>query len=218
MATLTLATIRNLIRSDLNEATTTAITDTELNSIINDGYKDVSVKGMCYENKITLTDIPISIRMIPLSSYNIVRLNYVEYNLGASGCLGLLSVMPQTIGHIPINGYSPQYYFKWGNYLVIEPLPDVGTYDLFLYASCYPAAVMTADGDTPASLPIEFHESVYQYALAFSCLKLKRWGDAANFYNKYIENVQSKKFEYVSKYPDSRMMHELPATVTVGGQ
>ena len=45
MSTLTLKNIRDLVRSGLNEPSTTAITDTELNSIINDGYINVAVKG-----------------------------------------------------------------------------------------------------------------------------------------------------------------------------
>ena len=217
MATMTLGTIRNLTRSDLNETTTTMLSDTELNSIANDGYKDTAVKGLCYENKITKDNIAASEKVISLISSNVVRVNYVEYKSGTTeGGKGLLCALPQMVGYVTINANVPQYWFQWGPYLIIEPLPDAGTYDLAVYASCYPAAVMSADGDTPANLPIEFHECVYYFTLAFAALKLKRWADAANAYNKYTTSVQQKRSEYIMKYPDGRLSHEIPESVEVG--
>jgi hypothetical protein len=210
MSTLTLSTIRSLIRSEINEATTTSLTDAELNSIINDAYKDTAVKGLCYESKIVKSNI--TSKFISLASDNIVKINYVEYDLG-TGCLGMIQANAPTIGHTPIDGSSPQYWFKWGDYLIVEPLPDVSTYDLNLYASCYPFAVLSGDNDLPSSLPVEFHECVFLYSVAFSCLKLKRWGDFGSFYNRYIESVQVKKAEYVSKFPEVRQQQDIPRRV-----
>jgi hypothetical protein len=216
MGTLTLTIIRTLIRSNLNESAETRITNTELNSIINDGYKDVSAKGLCYENKIAKDNIAASEKIISLVGSNVIRVNYVEYKTGATeGGKGLLCVLPQSIGYNPLSGDYPQGWFQWGQYLYIEPIPDVATYDLAVYAACYPAAVMSVDGDLPASLPVEFHECVYEYTLAFACLKLKRWGDAAAFYNNYIMNVQRKRMEFISKTPDARAMRIIPDTVEV---
>ena len=214
MATLTLSTIRNLVRSDLNERSTTSLTNTELNAIINDGYKDVAAKALCYENKLTKSNIPVSVRMIPLASDNVIKVNYVEYDLGTS-CLGLMEILPTALGHVPIDGYTPQFWFQWGDYLVIEPLPDAGTYDLFVYASCYPSAVMSSDSATPSDLPIEFHEDVYFFAKAFANLKLKRWADFAVAYNAYITDIQIKKAKYITKYPDTRALHTLPQNVEI---
>src|SRR3989338_6128359 len=66
MSTLTLAVIRSLVRSDLNESGTTILSDTELNAIINDGMKDVAVKGLCYENKIAFDNIATTQKIVPL--------------------------------------------------------------------------------------------------------------------------------------------------------
>jgi hypothetical protein len=118
MGTLTLKIIRDLIRSNLNESGTTGITDTELNSIINDGYKDTAAKGLCYESKITMTNISASVRVLPLIGNNVIRVNYVEYNLASSG-LGMMSIMPQNMGHMPIDGTTPQFWFQWGDFLII---------------------------------------------------------------------------------------------------
>jgi hypothetical protein len=219
MGTMTLSTIRNLVRGDLNELGTTMLTDTELNSIANDGYKDTSVKGLCYESKITKDNIAASERVISLVANNVIRVNYVEYKTGATeGGKGILCVMPQAVGFKLFNGYVPQGWFQWGPYLIIEPIPDAATYDLAVYATCYPAAVMSADGDLPTSIPVEFHECVYLFTLAFAALKLKRWADAAIAYNGYIMDVQRKRAEYIMKYPDSRLSHEIPDNVTMETQ
>ena len=218
MSTLTLAVIRSLVRSDLNESGTTILSDTELNAIINDGMKDVAVKGLCYENKIAFDNSATTQKIVPLlqATNHILRVNFVEYKTGTTeGGLGMLGVLPQTIGHSTINGNTPQYWFQWGDFLIVEPITDAATYDLAVYATCYPAAVLSADGEIPSSLPVEFHEDVYLFALAFAALKLKRWADAGNAYNRYISSVQRKRYEYIMKYPDGRSTHELPDNVTM---
>jgi len=218
MGTLTLTTMRSLIRSDLNESSTTILSNTELNSLINDGYKDTAVKALCYENKIAFNNIATTQKIVPLvfATNHIIRVNYVEYKSGATeGGLGMLGVLPQTVGRITIDTYVPQFWFQWGDYLVIEPLPDAATYDLEVYAACYPAAVLSADGDLPSSIPAEFHECVYTFALAFAALKLRRWGDAAIAYNRYIGDIQMKRAQYVMKYPEGRLVHEIPGNVTM---
>ena len=213
MGTLSLVTMRSLVRSNLNELGTSMLSDAELNIIINDGYKDVCSRGLCYESKIAKTDIPASVKYIPLISNNIVRIHYVEYDKGATGCVGMSEILPQTTGRISINNYTPQYWFQWGEFLVVEPLPDVATYDLNIYASCYPAAVLTADADLPSSVPPEFHEVIAVFATSYASLKLRRWGDAALYYNMYIENIQMRKFEYIDKNVDYRVNMEMYGNV-----
>jgi len=224
MGTLTVAKIISNVRSDLNETTTTVLSDAELTIMINDGYKDVATKGLCYENKIS-KDVSASQKVISLVSSNVVRVNYVEYkSADTEGGWGMLRVLPQTIGYSPVEYVSstngtgaPQYYFQWGPYLIIEPIPDVGTYHISVYASCYPQAVRVATSADIAAgdVPVEFHESIYLFTLAFAALKLKRWGDAASTYNRYIISLQQKRAEYISKYPDVRFTHELPDNVTM---
>lgn len=218
MGTLSLATIRNLVRSGLNETTTTILSDTELNSIANDGYKDTAVKGLCYENKIAFNNIASGQKIVDLvfATNHIIRVNYVEYKTGTTeGGLGMLCALPPSFGHSKVDASVPQYWFQWGQSLVIEPLPDVATYDLAVYASCLPAAVLSADADLPVGLPVEFHECVFFFTLAFAALKLRRWSDAANAYNQYIMELQQKRSEYIMKYPDGRLTLELPDSVSM---
>jgi hypothetical protein len=146
--------------------------DTELTNLINDGYKEVAVKSLAYEKKITKTNIQIA-RRISVIGDNVLKVHYLEYNF-STGCYGMQQIFPERIGHIPIDGYSPQYYFKWWNCITIEPLPDVATYDLYIYASCIPDVVLT-DSDYLTYLPEEFHECVLMFVLTYSCYKLKRY-------------------------------------------
>lgn len=215
MATLTLGTIKSLIRDVLNESSTTMLIDTELTSVINDGYKDVATKALSYEYKITKTNIAAE-KIISLKAEDpvVIRVNFVEYKSGTTeGGQGLMEILPQAIGYIPVSGSTPQYWFQWGDMLVIEPVPDAATYDLALYASCYPTPALSSSTDTLDDLPEEFHECVYFFALAYSALKLRRWGDAALAYNQYIATVQRHKAEYIAKHPDTRITHDLPDSV-----
>jgi hypothetical protein len=213
VSTLTLTTIRSLVRSYLNTSSTTMITDAELNSIINDGYRDVASKSLCYESKITKNNISVE-KIISLKGEGVIRVNYVEYKSGTTeGGKGLICIIPQAAGHVPITASTPHYWFQWGEFLVIEPIPDAATYDLAIYAACYPATVLSADADIPSALPPEFQECVYQYAVAFSALKLKRWSEAVMEYNKYIADIQQKMSEYISKTPDPRSVRVIPDRV-----
>jgi hypothetical protein len=222
MGTLTLSLMRSLIRSHLNESSTVTLSDTELNTLINDGYKDVAIKALCYENKITKDNISISQKVVSLVGENVIRVNFVEYKSGTTeGGWGMLCVSPKTVGHSKIDGSSPQSWFQWGDYIYVEPLPNVATYDLAVYASCYPSAVLSNDSDLCDDIPVEFHECVYLFALAFANLKLKRWSDFSLTYNRYIGTIQNHRNEYMIKYPDGRFAHELPSKVTmeaVGGR
>ncbi len=220
MATLNLGIIRSLVRGALNETTTTTLTNTELNAIINDGYKEVCAKTGCYEVRINVQNITSGVKLVPLSyaavSNYVMRVNYVEYYRTTSDSpygYGLPQVYPQTIGHMPIDTYVPQFWFQWGNFLVVETNPDAGTYDLFVYASCYPSTVLSADADVPSCAPPELHESIYFYATAFAAIKLKRWADVAVFYNRYIDTIQPRKYEYVMKFPENRVWHDIPNRV-----
>ena len=214
MATLTLSTIRSLLRNDLNDSGTVTLTDAELNTLINDGYKDVCVKGCCYESKITKSNIPTGVSLVPLVGLSVIRVNYVAYDTG-TGEKGMLRIVPQALGANPLTGATPQHWFQWGPYLVIEPTPDVATYDLFVYASCYPATVLSNDTDTPSAVPAEFHECVYRFSMAYANLKLRRWGRFATAYNEYIIDLQAKREEYIAKHPDPREIKRIPNFVEV---
>ena len=77
MGTLTLSVIRNLMRSELNELTVLSISNSEIDMLINDGVKDVAIKGLCYEKTITKSSLPLGVKLIPVVADNIVSINTV---------------------------------------------------------------------------------------------------------------------------------------------
>jgi hypothetical protein len=212
MINWTVGDIITLVKDTLNEPDTTSLTATEFLALVNDGYNDVATKGQCYERRITLNNIASGQSFINLYSYYVFKVNYVEYYTANKG---IVCVLPNAIGYMGIPDNTPQYWFQWGNVLVVEPLPDVSTYELYVYASCYPPSAITLTTSTLDYLPEEFHECVFDYVLAFACLKLKRWGDFVFFYNKYIETLQIKKAEYIKNAPDMRVYHMVPDNVVV---
>lgn len=221
MGTLTVTNIINNVRSALNETSTTMLSDAELTIMINDGYKDICTRALAYENKITKDNISTSQKIVSLVGSNVLRVNYVEYKSGTTeGGKGMVCVLPQVVGHVPINTNVPQYWYQWGEYIVVEPLPDAATYDLAVYATCFPSAVLVAtSADLPSSnLPVEFHEDVFYFTLAYANLKLKRWADAATAYNRYISDIQLKRMQYIMKPVDARLSHELPDNINIGNK
>lgn len=217
MATLTFASIRTLIRDEMNEQSTVRLTDTELGRIVNDAYKDVCVKALAYEKKITKTNISSAERIISLVGENVIRVTYVEYDIG-TGCIGMVNALPNTVGYSSINDYTPQYWFQFGEYLIVEPIPDAGTYDLYVYASCYPASELSADADLPSNLPSEFHECIYDYGMAMSNIKFSRWGSMTAGYNYYHQMISAKQAEYIRKTPDVRKFRTIPDQVVMQQQ
>ncbi len=206
-----LSTIRSLARSALKDET--VLTDAELTALANLGCLDAAVKGLCYETRISVPNIPAGVSLVPLT--NTIRVNYVAYVSGSTE-KGMLPVMPEAFGGYHYNGAAPQIWFPWGDAIVIGPVPDAATYDLAVYAACYPSTAMSADADTPEDLPEEFHACVEMLVEAFGCLKLRRWGDFAARYNRYIAEVQARKFEYALKRPDARAAGAVPDAVEVG--
>lgn len=212
--TITLATIRSLVRSAVDEATEAAITNTELDAIINDAYRDAAVMGLCNEvsQPLTLRE-GWKIHELPAGYGEIVRVGYAAFN-----GIGLLPILPQLVGRtkavIDAPG-TPRYWFQWGPFIVLEPAPDAtaaaGTMTLF--GACLPLAKMTATTDQPLYLPPEFHPCIGTMAEALCNVKLRRWADAAAAFNRYIRDVQIRRLEYIRKHPESKALAELPDNV-----
>jgi hypothetical protein len=210
MSTLTLTIARSMVRDAISEESTTILSDTELGNIINDGYKEVCIIGLAYEATKTfdLTE-GCHIYTIPETTQVSAIVNYVEIN-----SRGILEQFPTQFGHngeVTAGKGVPIGWFQWGNLIVIDPPPNAtyagaSYHTVTLYCSCYPAAICTT---TFESLPLEFQESIVEFGIAFSLFKLKRWGDAAIAYNKYIGNLQRKRFDYIEKLAEERTMTEI---------
>lgn len=211
MAILTLEEIRSLVRDEAKEQSEILLSDSFLNMAINLGYKDVAVKAQCYERTFAISNIQAGVRAIPLDE-SVIKANYVE---NAVSLVGMQEIRPYSIGVADIDDDSPRYWFQWGRYLVIEPIPEVSTYDINIVASCMPDTEMSSDSDTPEDLPPEFHESVFEFSVVPACIKLKKWKSAVLAYNLYITNLKLKRDAFIKAALDRRSDRELPQTVTL---
>ena len=214
MGTFTLLGMRNMLKYRYNDFSGSVLSDSFLNLILNDGYKDVSIKGIAYESRISKSNITAGTPLVSLFGSNVIRPFAVTYDTG-TGEIGLAKILPGAMGHIPTQGNYPQFWFPWGDFIVVDPVPDVSTYDLFIYSSIFPTASMTTDTSTPTNLPLEFHECVYLFAAAMCNLKLRQWGDFITDYNDYTMEVQRRKFDYIAKNPDLITMRNIPDYVEV---
>jgi len=124
----------------------------------------------------------------------------------------LLQTDPRAYGFTTIRSYSPQYWFQWGNYLAIEPVPD-DDYVINLFISDYPSSEMTLDDDTPSELPYEFWESIIDFALYVLSIKLERWDDVRSYYNNYVNNLRRRRMDYIKRKAEERMVHRFPDEV-----
>ena len=136
----------------------------------------------------------------------------------ANICKALLKIRPTDVGYVSLNGTYPQYWFPWGNYVAIEPVPDA-QYQLTFYLADYPEYEMTESSDMFYDLPIEFHPCVVDFALYVLALKLRRWKQAVIYYNTYVRNLKIRKAAYMKRKVEQRAIHQIPANVKYkGGQ
>lgn len=145
MSTLNLVKVRQTVRDDYDEQSQVTLTDTELNKIIGLGYIDTAVKGLCYERKIQKTDLPAGRSLVSLMADGVIQVGYIAYNTQAPGAMGRPHIPPTVLGWMDLEGSTPQGWFRWGDILVIEPPPGVGTYHLDIFAAGYPTTKVGED-------------------------------------------------------------------------
>ena len=122
---------------------------------INDGYKDIALKSTCVEIKEEIT-LRIGERIYFVGSSIVSDLTINDNGQETS----LFKVSPEMIGYLSCQvnqvqnnvTYStrPQYWFQWGNYIAIDPIPEDAlvytgsspTQTIYIYYSTYPTIGM----------------------------------------------------------------------------
>lgn len=120
-----------------------------------------------------------------------------------------MHITPHNLGHISLRGVTtPQYWFQWGNYIVIEPVPDAA-YNMNAYVSVSPSADMSGDTDVP-QIPYEFQEALVPYTVMLGLARAKRYGESAVKYAEYILLLQSLIDKYIRRNPSRLLDVRLP--------
>ena len=208
MAYPDLSDLRTRVLTITNEASTSSIfTSTVLNRFINDAERDIAAKTGCLEHIDTLTTTA-STRSVPFSGYKVKNLEYIP----VSGTrIGLPKITLKHFGRLPLSGATPQYWTQWGGFVLIEPIP-AAVYTLYATISDYPLVEMSSDTDEP-SIPSTYHEDLIWYAVSRCYMRKGRREQAAYAYNRYIEDIQIKKFTRMYPKQDARLLTSIPEAV-----
>ena len=101
----------------------------------------------------------------------------------------LQRIAPHQLGHLKCRGLiTPQFWFQWGNKLVIEPRPTTA-YNLNVYGSTNPSNQMSLSTDEP-EIPDEFQQAIIPYACMMAKFQAKRYSEFIIYYNSYLSALQ----------------------------
>jgi len=121
------------VRTYLNEVTADFYTQAEIWRWLSVSAKDIAQKTLCVRrilDAVTAT----STRNVVTNAYKVIHVEYVP----ASGRATMLTkIDPLRLGHYPVNGTAPQYWYEFGSAIGIEPLPDA-VYPLRFYVADLP--------------------------------------------------------------------------------
>lgn len=115
------------VRTYLNEASASFYTQAEIWRWLDIAGKDISQNAQCIRRILTAATGGANVRNVATNSY---KPKYVEY-IGTRTSF-LPKIDPLKIGHYPLKGTAPQFWYPSGTYVGIEPLPDA-IYNLRLY-------------------------------------------------------------------------------------
>jgi hypothetical protein len=194
MAWPSLLDIRTNVRDVLNEPTASKWSDAELTRLVNDAERDICIKTGCLDAVVSASTTNGS-RLVSFTGH---KVKYVEYV--AATRIGLQKISPKVLGHVKIDGITPQFWFQWGTSVAIEPMPTA-VYALYLYVSQYPSVEMSGNTDTP-SIPVNCHPLFVDYVLFRAYLKVKKFGMAGGHYQQYIIAAQSISGSYEKQMRD----------------
>lgn len=235
----TLPQIRTYVRESIYEYRYKGLSDDELDRIINDAFLDVSSKMLCFEETQVLA--PTS-RFVEFTGYKVKYVDLLIYLLGVyQETRTLQKIRPEAVGFVPSNDDHPQWWFQFGNLIVLDPsLNSSYTYTLSAIVATYPGDttpgyLLTESGnrlttesgnpltvesavpylhydvDTTDGFTRTFVDTAVDFAIAYASM------DNANAfrlsYNRYISRGVNNMSIYVDPDPDKRLNRQIPKVV-----
>jgi hypothetical protein len=130
------------VRTYLNEVTAHFYTQAEIWKWLSVAAKDISQKTLCCRRILTAATGGNNVRQVTTNAFKVRNVEYVP-STGRPKMLAKID--PLQIGHYPVTGATPQYWFEHKN-IGIEPLPDA-IYNLRLYVADVAKLKTTTDLD-----------------------------------------------------------------------
>ena len=207
-----MATVQDMLlqlRYLLNEDTASLWTDTELLRHINDAQRDIASRTGCTIKQRTVSTTSGS-REVPFTGHKVL---YVEYQPDSSDPVALIPITPKMLGNVQTyNGIIPQYYFQWGQNIIIDPQPQA-VYTLSIYTAMWPDCNLSDNADEP-TIATAFHESMKLFVQAAAFYKPKKVMKTGLFYRQYLTSTGLLKRIYSDERPDQLQDIKMPDLVT----
>jgi len=204
--------IRLRVRDKLNESTASFFSDAQINRWINDAELDIATKGLCLES-IQSKSTTANQRTVSVAC---IKVFHVEYIPATGDPIGLVKINPLLLGHGKTDGNTPQYWFKWGGVIGIEPKPTA-KYNLNIYTSIIPTAEMALDADEP-EIPASFHDLIISFAAQRGFLRDNLFSLATGLYMPYLSQLQKARNDVITRYSNIRKDVKIPDVVLYGGR
>src|SRR5512145_381512 len=118
------------IREYINETTAGFYTDANINSWLNMAAQKTAQLSMCTQRIFDAVTVS-GVRTVPHPAMKVAFVEYVPSD--GSRPTMLTKIDPLKLNHFPLSGTAPQYWYEFGEYIGIEPLPNAA-YILNLYA------------------------------------------------------------------------------------
>jgi hypothetical protein len=180
--TYTLTNLLVATRELLNEPTASFWTDATLTSNINEGMRVIAQTTGCYRTIQSVSTVG-STRLVSYTGYKCIA---IEYNN-----IALIKITPVELGHVPLDGITPQYWFEEANKVGIEPIPPA-IYSLTVYACAAPTDLSGAS-DVPV-IPYSLCGLIPYYAAAKALYQDSKNGAAAQLMGMF-----NKELDFMSK-------------------
>jgi hypothetical protein len=121
------------VRTYLNETTAGFFTQADIWRWLSVAVKDIAQSTLCVRRVLDALTTN-GTRTVTTNCYKVF---HVEYVPSSGRPLMLTKISPLQVGHYPLTGTTPQYWYEFGSTIGIDPCPDA-TYKLNLYVADIP--------------------------------------------------------------------------------
>jgi hypothetical protein len=187
------------IRYLLNESTASFFSDAEIRVWIAQAAGDISSKTLCYET--TAGDITLVADQLEYDApAGLLKPRALTYQKK-----GLIRILPHQIGHLThrTSGPPEEYYFL-ANKIGLWPLPDasIATQTVSVYGAVFTKAI--------ANIPEWYEVPANWYGVMQGLLKDKRYAQAGQLYQMYLNSLAYGRQDLTDQAPDVRADFKQP--------
>jgi hypothetical protein len=188
----TLTNILLASRYLLNEATASFWTDAILTSYANEAIRVMTESSGCARNTTTITTVALT-RTVPIYCHKCLALEYAGKSL--------IKITPLQAGHAKLDGAAPQYWFEFGGYVGIEPVP-AEAYALTMYYIDKPTE-LSLTTDVP-NIPYSLHGLIQYYVVSRALEQDKKPAEAMQYMNMFRNELDFMSKNLLINVPDGQ--------------